>query len=200
MLITQLEALANHRDRLKWNEKYLKLSHPTNTPHPILSMLESLSLPQAPILELACGLSGNVLPLARLGYNILAVDISEIALSTLDKIIKENQLESKVTLIQADLAKYEIPKEAFALVLGLKYWDKAVFNKACQGVINGGVIAWETFNKKHLCYHPTFRSEWCLEDNEPTNLLPSGFDVVIVEDFDISSTRRLIAKYKKHKD
>lgn len=196
MLITQSELLIDHPDRLKWNQKYSQYSSEKILPHPILSTIQTLNLPQAPILEIACGLSGNVISLARLGYSILAIDISEVALNSLANILKENNLEHKVTLIQADLGSYDIPKESFALILGVKYWDKNIFKKACHGVIAGGILAWETFNKKHLCYHPNFNSKWCLEEDEPASLLPNGFEVMVEEDFDTTNTRRLIARYK----
>lgn len=206
LLINKQDSLINHPDQIKWNEKYSKMTSKEPLAHPILEVLEKLPIPSGTVLELACGLSGNVLSLASLGYNVLAVDISEVALNLLANTIKEKQLESKVNLLLADLTSWQPPKEAFSLVLGLKYWDKECFLRACKAVNKGGIIAWETFNKRHLCYHPHFRSEWCLDTNESVNLLASDFEILIEQDFDSgdsgysegssvsSSTRRLIAR------
>jgi 2-polyprenyl-3-methyl-5-hydroxy-6-metoxy-1,4-benzoquinol methylase len=196
LLINNQDNLINHPDQIKWNEKYCKITNKEFLAHPILAVLENLRLGSGPILELACGLSGNVLSLASLGYNILAVDISEVALTLLANTIKEKCLEQKVNLLVADLSVWQPPKETFSLVLGLKYWDKQCFLNACQGVMKGGIIAWETFNKRHLCYHPHFRSEWCLDTQEPANLLASNFEILSEQDFDNGhiATRRLIAQ------
>lgn len=190
------KALANHPDKIKWNEKYSRVFRKEFIPHPILESIKNLSLPSAPVLELACGLSGNVLELASLGYRVLAVDISDVALDLLANQLKEKQLEPRVSLLVEDLNNWQAPKETFSLVLGLKYWDRKCFLTACQTVIKGGIIAWETFNKKHLCYHPHFHPEWCLEKGEPANLLTSDFEILIEQDFDngFSSTHRLIAR------
>lgn len=196
-LVNTLNSLSNHPDKLKWDQKYLATTKINFLPHPILDELTKLSLPTAPVLELACGLSGNVLSLASLGYNVVAVDISEVALELIAKTAKEKNLESKITLLQADLSHWQAEKTSFALVLGLKYWDKSCFLSACQSVIKGGFIAWETFNQKHLCYHPSFRSEWCLESDEPRKYLPKNFSILIEQDIDNgqNATRRLIAKH-----
>jgi 2-polyprenyl-3-methyl-5-hydroxy-6-metoxy-1,4-benzoquinol methylase len=198
MLVNNQDNLINHPDQVKWNKKYSKMIDIKFPTHPILSVLKDLSLPTAPILELACGLSGNVLSLASLGYNVLAVDISEVALNLLESTIKKNHLESKVSLLLADLTNWQPPKETFSLVLALRYWDKKSFSNACQSVIKGGFIAWETFNKHHLCYHPHFHAEWCLDSNEPANLLTSDFKILNEQDFDNghTATRRLIAQRK----
>lgn len=195
------DSLVDNPDQIKWNEKYSKILTEKYSPHPILDFLEKSSFlpptqPNANVLELACGLSGNVLSLASLGYNVLAVDISDVALNSLASIVKKNKLESKVNLLLEDLKVWQIPEETFSLVLGLKYWDKACFTKASKSLIKGGVIAWETFNKKHLCYYPDFRSEWCLEDKEPSKLLTNKFEILVEKDFDDgkSSTRRFVAK------
>ncbi|MFY9222695.1 MAG: class I SAM-dependent methyltransferase [Blastocatellia bacterium] len=196
-LVNTLNSLSNHPDKLKWDQKYLATTKTNFLPHPILDELTKLSLPAAPILELACGLSGNVLSLASLGYSVIGIDISEVALELLAKAAREKNLESKITLLQADLSRWQAKKNSFALVLGLKYWEKSCFLSACGSVIKGGFIAWETFSQKHLCYHPCFRSEWCLENDEPRKYLPKNFSILIEQDIDNgqTSTRRLIAKH-----
>ncbi|KAF0193395.1 MAG: methyltransferase family protein, partial [bacterium] len=96
LLINKQDSLINHPDQIKWNEKYSKMTSKEFLAHPILEVLENLPIPSGTVLELACGLSGNVLSLASLGYNVLAVDISEVALNLLANTIKKKQLESKV--------------------------------------------------------------------------------------------------------
>jgi 2-polyprenyl-3-methyl-5-hydroxy-6-metoxy-1,4-benzoquinol methylase len=196
-LVNTFNSLSNHPDKLKWDQKYLATTKTNFLPHPILNELTNLSLPAAPILELACGLSGNVLALASLGYNVVAVDISEVAVQLLAKMAKEKNLESKITLLQADLATWQPKKNSFALVLGLKYWEKSCFLSACESVVKGGFIAWETFNQRHLCYHPCFHSKWCLENDEPRKYLPKNFSILTDQDIDNgqTSTHRLIAKH-----
>ncbi|WP_169569939.1 class I SAM-dependent methyltransferase [Sneathiella limimaris] len=67
-------------------------------------------------IDLASGEGRNALYLAELGWNIKAVDFSEVALEKAEKIASGRHLKDKIEFINADLNTYLLPKSSFDLV------------------------------------------------------------------------------------
>ena len=189
--------LTQHPDRLKWNEKHRQAAEKiTLPPAPLLGLLQGLPLPPGPVLELACGISGSTLALAKQGRDVVAIDISDTALAALRQEAADRKLDDRISLIQADLSSWTPGSTRFALVFCFRYWDKSVFQRACEAVMSGGLLLWGTFTSDHLRDHPSFRSEWCLQPGEPENLLPGDFTFLQNQDRknDRTATRLLIAR------
>ena len=186
----------NHPDRLRWNERYAKeQSNPRFRISPLLDLVRDIGFPDGPVLELACGLSGNALDLAQGGRQVWCVDISDLALSTLKKEAEKCGIAKGINLIQADLLEW-IPLEGtFALVFCSLYWDKRLFGRACRALTHRGVLAWKAFTLEERSYKPTFRPDWCLAPGEPVSLLPPDFGVLKQFDCDDGeeATRCIIA-------
>ena len=69
-----------------------------------------------PILELGCGTGRVLVPLARDGYHVTGLELSEAMLQTARAKIDAAQVSDRVTLIQGDMCEFEIPTR-FALAL-----------------------------------------------------------------------------------
>jgi SAM-dependent methyltransferase len=67
-------------------------------------------LSQGPLLELACGSGRLLVPLARDGYTLTGVDSSEQMLSLARERLREEELLSRVTLIQQDITRLQLPQ------------------------------------------------------------------------------------------
>jgi SAM-dependent methyltransferase len=189
--------LDTHPDRLKWNEKHRKAAEASSFQlAPLLDYLTGIPWPEGPVLELACGLSGNALAVAQRGRQVLAVDISDVALEELGREAERRDLRGRVSLLQADLLRWEPGESRFALVLCTRYWERSVFERVAQAVRTEGLLAWETFRLEHLRYQPSFPREWCLNSDEPGALLPAGFISLLQEDLDDgrTATRRFVAR------
>lgn len=188
--------LVNHRDRIKWNQKYTQ-EHDSFSfaPSSLLKMVFETRVPDGPVLELACGLSGSALELAQQGREVLCVDISDVGLCLLQREAEKRGLTGSLLLRHADLQEWTPPENNFALVLCTFFWDRRVFERACLAVICGGVLAWEAFTREEHRYRPSFRPEWCLSTHEPAVLLPPNFKSIKQWDCDDGQkvTRRLIA-------
>jgi SAM-dependent methyltransferase len=69
-----------------WNERYASgepLPWDTGTPDPVLvEMIESQAIKPAGALEIGCGTGTNAIFLAQRGFDVLGVDISEVAVNT----------------------------------------------------------------------------------------------------------------------
>ncbi len=196
--LTNSPPFESHPDRLKWNDRY---AHPKNlwTPEPSGLSIKAIyeGIPDGPVLELACGVSGNALNLAQAGRDVLAVDISDVALEQLQAEAEKRHVASHLTCIQADLTVWRPPvSKAYALVIGVMYWEEAVFDYAFKAVANNGLIAWQGFSLDQLRYRPSQKAVWCFKTGEPAARLPDTFKVLYEEDIDEGhrAIRRMIAR------
>jgi 2-polyprenyl-3-methyl-5-hydroxy-6-metoxy-1,4-benzoquinol methylase len=181
--MSSAQHLADHPDRLKWNQKHRQTEKASAwQPAAILETIRDMHLPPGPVLELACGLSGNALTIAAQGREVLAVDISDVALEAVEREAATQGLAERISVLQADLLQWKPEESQFALVLCTRYWERSIFRHACRAVIPEGVVAWETFTLDHLRYHSLFPAEWCLEGGEPEKLLPKGFTTLLQVD------------------
>ena len=71
----------------------------------------------SPILELACGTGRVALPLAEAGFEVYGLDISENMLAVCGRKIRAARLEARIHLIQADMARFDLPKKDFNLAV-----------------------------------------------------------------------------------
>lgn len=193
------QRLEDHPDRLKWNQRYLvpKRLAPKGF-CPLYERATGLEYPEGSVLELACGLSAQALALAGNGREVLAVDISNVALDRLRAEAMERGLGSRLTCVEADLNAWRPPAgRQFALVICVMYWEEDVFDYAWTAVAEGGLLAWQAFTVDHLRYRPSQNPDWCLKACEPASRLPAEeFTVLHEEDVDEGHRviRRMVAR------
>ena len=185
-------------DQQKWNDRFRSESHFWGfDPAPVFEEAMEAGIPDGVVLELACGISGNALELAEDGWEVLAVDVSDVALGRLQAEAEARGVAERITCVQADLATWRPPEDRrFALVLCVMYWDRIVFDYAWPVVQDGGLIAWQGFTADQVRYRPSIRPEICLQDGEPASLLPADFKMLTEQDIDDGhrAVRRLIAR------
>jgi SAM-dependent methyltransferase len=184
----------DHADRIRWNAKWAAGSAPSFTPHPLAARALALDLLGGPVADLACGPSGSALLAAEQGRRVTAVDVSEVALGLLGEEARRRGLAHLVTLVHADLSAWSPEPGAYALVLGIGFWDAAVFRAAAAAVTDGGLLAWEALTAEARQKHPDLPPEWCLAAGEPASLLPPGFSVLDQSEVPGRYRRRLLAR------
>jgi SAM-dependent methyltransferase len=189
--------LVAHPDRLRWNARYEGGTGGSFDPHPLVERALSLGLPDGPVADLACGLSGNALLAAATGRRVTGVDISEVALDRLAREARRRGLSDLITLIHADLETWRAEPGSHALVLCIGYWDSAVFAAAADAVSPGGALAWEALTADARRARPDLPARWCLNPGEPASLLPAGFEVLSQDDLPDAghaARRRMLAR------
>ncbi len=187
---------AGNPDRLRWNARYGTGFTTTFEPHPLAVRALSLRLPEGPVLELACGPSGNALLAATAGRRVTAVDVSDVALGMLAAEARRRHLGDLIELVHADLTQWRPRQAGYALVLCTGYWDRAVFAAAVTAVTADGLIGWEAFTTAALRAHPRMPERWCLRPGEPASLLPANFEVLSQQDVG-SGKRQLLARCRR---
>jgi SAM-dependent methyltransferase len=181
--------MTDHRDRLRWNARY-EASEPHFAPHPLVEAALSAGLPDGPVLELACGRSGSALALAAAGRQVIAVDVSDVALAQLAAEARRRGVDRRIHCVLADVPSYDAWRAAFALVLCTRFWDATAFRRACASVASGGLLGWEA-----LCRVGNESEPWRIAHGELRARLPGEF-LVLAEEVtgDERVTTRLLAR------
>ena len=184
----------DHPDRIRWNAKYGTGFAPSFRPHPLAARALALNLPDGPVADLACGPSGAALLAAEQGRRVTAVDVSEVALGLLGAEAGRRGLGHLITLVHADLSGWVPEPRSYALVLGIGFWDAAVFGVAAAAVADGGLLAWEALTVDARRTHLSLPPEWCLAPGEPASLLPPGFTLLNQSEVPARNRRRMLAR------
>ncbi len=130
------------KDRTKWNIKHQARPEMDKPSRVVMDFCSMASKRRA--LDIACGTGRNAIYLAKLGFRVDAVDISDIALK---KIIGRHQ---KIRLICADLDQFDIAPNRYDLIINIRYLNRRLFPYIKEGLVSGGVLIFESFMEKPL--------------------------------------------------
>ena len=167
-----------NNDRDRWNAKHAD-ARDEQAPNPrLIAALEGDLLRRGQALDLACGRGRHANPLARAGFEVLAVDLSDVGLDRLAGAAESEGLP--VRTLQRDLETEGLPPGEFDLVVVHDYLARELFPALRASVAPGGAIFYETFTWRHA-EATGFRRAFCLEDGE---LLAAfeGFEILIHEE------------------
>ncbi|MEA3291169.1 MAG: class I SAM-dependent methyltransferase [Pseudomonadota bacterium] len=179
-------------DITRWNRKYRELeSEPDWTPEPELVEFSDQIRGSGLALDLACGAGKNALYLARLGYDVIAMDA---ALEGLRRCAQAAHWE-RLTVHPAcvDLERYPLPESRFDLIIVVRYLNRALFPAIQTALKPGGLLFYKTFNRNFLQQKPGFNPDYVLR---PGELVKSFSDLEIFEssDGEHASTSFIIAR------
>ncbi|QIZ09292.1 methyltransferase domain-containing protein [Priestia megaterium] len=133
----------------KWNSKYKERINQLEAPMPNerLAIL-SPYLTGGSALDLACGLGGNSLFLARLNFQVQAIDISDVAVNYLEEIAGKQKLAIFPRLCDlTDMAHLNLNNSSFSLIVITYYLDRSLFPLIKSIVKDNGYFFMETFYK-----------------------------------------------------
>jgi SAM-dependent methyltransferase len=126
-----------------WDRKYKEGLPSLTKPDPyFVAAYERLvndSFPNAGrALDLAAGLGRHALWLAERGWQVSAVDVSEVALGKLGQ--AAGQLNLNVTLLALDAAEYTFEPAGFDLIVLFYHLDRTLFPKIVSALNPGGLF------------------------------------------------------------
>lgn len=156
----------DHRE--KWNRKHKERLDELREPVPN-ERLKNLSpyMQGGTALDIACGLGGNSLFLAQLGYEVMAVDISEVAADYVQEMAVKQGL--MVTTMIGDLTKITslpLKKHSFDFVMNTYYLERSIIPYVKELVKQNGFFFMETYYKSPNAEHQRVSSQYKLESNE----------------------------------
>ncbi len=170
-------------DRERWNAKYEDRGDALRPPVPfILEHIQTLP-PGSRLLDLGAGDGRHAIPLAREGYVVTAVDVSDVGLERLDAFATAAGVQ--VETVQRDLEQDDAlnglgPFEG-ALISFYKPppWQ---WHPLARAIPPDGKIVLATFNHHHAT-RTGFPKRFTLEDDELLHPHP-GMELVVQQRFD----------------
>lgn len=153
-------------DQKRWDEK-----HSSRAGHaeasPFLEQIfqsDAWRIPAGKALDVATGKGKNALFLAKRGFQVEAVDISEVALQEARRRAEEENL--RVVFRQADLDVAEFPEASYDVILNFNFLLRSLVPKIKRALKPGGYIVFETYlNDQGALGHPR-NPAYLLDPNE----------------------------------
>jgi SAM-dependent methyltransferase len=147
------------QDRFKWNKKYREDFHPAEVAG-FVKRFYHLA-PGKKALDIAAGTGRHTIFLARKGFSVDAVDISEVGLA---------EFAGKypnIHAICADLDQFEIPADRYDLIVNVKFLNRRLFPYIQEGLKPGGVVIFDTLlEPDDIKSTPKHRRDYLLRTNE----------------------------------
>lgn len=185
-----IEAASPRMDRTHWNARYARHGFVWSTRANPSVVTEAGSLAPGNALDLAAGEGRNAVWLAEQGWNVRAVDFSDVALRKAAELATARSVDGRIEFVEADLLAYEPGHHQFDLVL-LAYLQLPqeslvpVIRRAARAVALGGtflLVAHDAANLEHGVGGP----------RDPALLYTAGQVVAALGDeLDIEKARRI---------
>lgn len=131
------------KDQERWNKRYRQkgLTLPKD-PHPFLKRHFRL-LPKGRVLDLAAGEGRNAIFLAEKGFDVEAVDISDVALKKARQWAKARGVSIRTSVV--DLDTYSIEEERYDVIMNFYFLRRRLIPKIKKGLKKGGRVIFETY-------------------------------------------------------
>ena len=159
-------------DRAKWNARHREseAGDPAGAllmPEPFLaeavSALATRSLPRGrQALDIASGRGRHALALARAGFDVLALDVSHVAMAELSTRARREGLSVEARAWDLDQG---LPDGVWDLVVAFHFLDRALFPALRAAIASGGALIFETFTTAHS-ERTGFSRAFCLSPGE----------------------------------
>lgn len=146
----------------EWDRKYSEGEYLSER-NPSRLLAEFLPLiPVGKALDIACGEGRNAIYLARHGFEVDAIDISEVAINR----GREAAGDLRINFVAADLEGFKIPANTYDLIVNFNYLQRSIVPAIKNGLKRGGYLIFETYTleQKELG-HPK-NPEFLLGPNE----------------------------------
>ncbi len=128
----------SNEDRRRWNERYREGAYQSRE-HPSAVLIEwQDALRGNSALDIACGRGRNAIHLASLGFDVDAIDISDIAIQ--QAVQRANSMDLRVHWITHDLER-SLPVEGpYDLILMIRYVNEPLLSTAIKLLAPQGKI------------------------------------------------------------
>lgn len=171
------------KDQLKWNKKYKEtpaLSEKKSVSKKLQNMITKIKGKDA--LDIACGTGRNSIYLATLNFNVIALDISEVALDVLDQKSYPN-----ITTQHIDLDNFIPSSNSYDLIIMCNFLDRKLIPYLSNALKKDGILIIETFMKHSSNEKKESNTDYLLQKNELKSFFDSGVKILEYDEFDNDS-------------
>ena len=135
-------------------------------------------LPLGRALDIAMGEGRNAVFLAKKGFSVDGVDISEVALRKAKKLARDNS--TTINAFYADLNTYTIKPESYDVILNIDYLQRSLVSQIKKGLKKGGMVVYESLTVDQLknAGGKALRRDYLLDKGELKQLF-SDLEIVV---------------------
>jgi len=174
------------KDQERWNQKWLFVTGQADDPHPLLKRFVD-RLTGETALDIACGRGQNGLYLAKNGFQVLGVDISNVALEMAKKSAADQDLEGRIHFKQADLDIWKLPQEVFDVIVVFRFLNRSIFHAIEEGLRSGGWLVYSSRNMGILASEPKANKDYLLKRGELSDEFRS-WELIYSHEGDVDSS------------
>jgi cyclopropane fatty-acyl-phospholipid synthase-like methyltransferase len=161
-------------DKERWDKKYRNNPIP-DQPVPVVTEFAKLAKGRK-ALDIACGMGRNSKYLASMGFEVDALDISSVAIDSLQGIPNIHPKE-------VDLDSYTLPENRYDLIISTNFLKRALFPQIRAALKEGGLFIYETF-----LYHPDNETapsnrSFLLEEGELKSTFSHGYSILHLREY-----------------
>ncbi len=161
-------------DKKRWDEKYKSALLPQNEIAVVRNYAKEAKGNKA--LDIACGMGRNAKLLAKMGFEVDALDISEVAIESLRGL--EN-IEAQVV----DFDAYELKENAYDLIVCTYFLERKLFPQIYKALKEDGVFIMETFMHDEENEKVPSNRAFLLEENELEETFSNNYEIIYLENF-----------------
>lgn len=153
-----------------WNERYsagsLRSKEPAEFVAGCIQWIPVCGL----ALDIASGEGRNSVFLAGQGLDVIALDISEVALRHTRELTLEPR--NKIHPAVVDLDDFLLPAEKFDVIVNINFLNRKVCSEVVGALKPGGLLIFETLTTGHLRWKPDFNPDFLLKPGELRTMFP----------------------------
>ena len=148
----------------KWNLRHGDLTHQPRAAE-VLTQNRHLLPVRGRALDLACGLGGNALLMAKTGLEVAAWDLSPVAIERLQELAEIHRLpnlrpETRVLGVEP------LPLDAFEVISVSYFLDRGLIPSIIAALKRGGLLFYQTFTRIAVTEQGPSNPGYRLADNE----------------------------------
>ena len=151
-------------DADKWNNIYRAGNHGSGEACQVLTEHIHLLPATGSALDLACGMGGNAILLARQGLVTSAWDISEAAIRKLDTLAKQQNLRITTRII--DVTRTPPLHDSFDVIVVSRFLERQLVTDIKQAIRTDGLIFYQTYTRARVDEKGPKNPDYLLNDNE----------------------------------
>jgi len=173
----------SEQDRLRWDERWQSRSDVSFKPHPILHKLQelvsddALVSPKGLALDMACGRGQNAIVLAGIGFHVIGVDISQVALDVASAEALQHGLSGQVRFELVDLDDFALQPNFYDLICVTRFLDRRLLSEIRTSLKPEGYVVYATRHLGALKVFPDAKIDYLLEKEELLDYF-SGWQVL----------------------
>jgi SAM-dependent methyltransferase len=148
----------------KWNEAYQGADISSAKPAQVLVENNHLLSKKGKALDLACGRAANAIFLAKHGFDVDAVDISPVVLSSVEQYVVQHNLS--VTCICQDIENNGLLKKQYDVIVVSYFLNRMLFPQIIKALKPNGLLFYETWSQQKVDDSGPKNSDFRLKPSE----------------------------------